>query len=152
MSFGPEGRGYDQNPWACCRCGRLRRMAETNDVPDFEALSTLPPDQLVLMVNLLKFRSEGGRESYRRYGEAVGPHLARVGAQVRYGGATPAVILGEGARPWWDAILVVEYPSPAAFVEMVTDPDYLQVHRHRVAALDRGDLIATTVWSPATGG
>jgi ABC-type taurine transport system substrate-binding protein len=26
------------------------------------------------------------------------------------------------------------------------------VHRHRVAALDRGDLIATTVWSPATGG
>jgi uncharacterized protein (DUF1330 family) len=127
-------------------------MTDSTDVPDFEALAALPPDQPVLMVNLLKFRSDGGLDSYRRYGEAVVPHLARVGGKVRYGGATPTVILGEDARPWWDAILVVEYPSPAAFVEMVTDPDYLQIHRHRAAALDRGDLIATTVWPPASAG
>jgi uncharacterized protein (DUF1330 family) len=127
-------------------------MTEPADIPDFEALSALPPDRPVLMVNLLQFRPGDGVDSYRRYGEAVVPHLTRVGAKVRYGGATPTVLLGEDTRPWWDAILVVEYPSPAAFIEMVTDPDYLQVHRHRAAALERGELIATTVWSPASAG
>jgi hypothetical protein len=27
--------------------------------------------------------------------------------------------LGDGEKPWWDAILVVEYPSPSAFIDMV---------------------------------
>ena len=55
-------------------------------------------------------------------------------------------MIGDGERPWWDAILVVEYPSPAAFLKMVADPDYLEVHKHREAALDRAELIATSRW------
>jgi hypothetical protein len=39
-----------------------------------------------------------------------------------------------GEKPWWDAIIVVEYPSPAAFLDMVSD---------------RGDLIATSIWTLA---
>ena len=72
--------------------------------------------------------------------------MERVGGEVRYGGAAPTVFIGDGERPWWDAILIVEYPSPSAFIEMVTDEDYLKVHEHRAAALDRGDLIATSAW------
>jgi hypothetical protein len=30
---------------------------------------------------------------------------------------------------------------------MVTDPDYAKVHELRVAALEHGDLIATSMWS-----
>ena len=52
----------------------------------------------------------------------------------------------DGARPWWDAILVVEYPSPQAFVDMVRDPAYQKVHEHRAAALEQGDLVATSQW------
>ena len=88
-------------------------------------------------------------QSYLRYAQEVAPHLERVGATVRYGGTAPAVIIGDGERPWWDAILIVEYPSPAAFIAMVTDEEYAEGGRHRAAALDRGDLIATSIWSAA---
>jgi uncharacterized protein (DUF1330 family) len=112
------------------------------------ALAARPADQPVVMVNLLRFRAEGGRESYLRYGQEVAPHLQRVGAAVRYLGTSPSVVIGDGERPWWDAILIVEYPSPAAFLDMVTDEEYLKVHEYRVGGLDRGDLIATSIWNP----
>ena len=37
------------------------------------------------------------------------------------------------------------YASPQAFIDMVSDPEYLKVHEHRVAALKHGDLIATSI-------
>jgi len=115
----------------------------------FAALAARPADAPVVMVNLLKFKTQGGLDSYQRYGREVAPHLERVGAAVRYAGTAPAVIIGEGERPWWDAILIVEYPTPQAFIDMVTTPEYAKVHEHRAAALERGDLIATSVWSVA---
>lgn len=114
-----------------------------------DTLAQLPPGDPVVMVNLLKFRPGGGREHYLRYAREAAPHLARVGARVRYGGMLPVNVIGNGEKPWWDAILVVEYPTPAAFLEMVGDPQYQRVHAHRAAALQRGDLIATTSWSLA---
>lgn len=115
----------------------------------FAALTARPADAPVLMVNLLKFKTQGGLESYQRYGQEAAPHLERVGATVRYAGTAPAVVIGDGERPWWDAILVVEYPTPQAFVDMVTTPEYAQVREHRDTALERGDLIATSTWSLA---
>ena len=114
------------------------------------ALTARPADAPVLMVNLLKFKASGGLESYQRYGREVAPHLDRVGATVRYAGTAPGVVIGDGERPWWDAILVVEYPTPQAIIDMVTTPEYAKVHEHRAAARQRGDLIATSAWSIAT--
>jgi uncharacterized protein (DUF1330 family) len=111
------------------------------------ALAARPADTPVVMINLLHFRPNGGLESYVRYTQEVAPHLQRVGGTVRYAGAAPSVVIGEGEKPWWDAIIVVEYPSPAAFLDMVTNKDYLKVHEHRAAGLDRGDLIATSTWT-----
>jgi uncharacterized protein (DUF1330 family) len=111
------------------------------------ALTARPADAPVLMVNLLKFKQPGGLQRYLQYGEEVAPHLERVGATIRYGGTAPAVVIGQGERPWWDAILIVEYPTPAAFIDMVTTEAYAKVHEHRAAALDRGELIATSAWS-----
>lgn len=115
----------------------------------FAALAALPADTPVVMVNLLQFNETGGRERYLRYGREVAPHLERVGATIRYTGTAPANVIGDGERPWWDAIVIVEYPSPAAFIEMVTDEGYQKVHEHRAAALEKGDLIATSAWELA---
>lgn len=125
------------------------RLSALEPTPEqFEALAARPPDEPVVMVNLLKFR-DGGERDYRRYMQAAGPHLQRVGGTVRYAGAAPDQVVGDGERPWWDAILIVEYPSPAAFTAMVTDEEYLKIHQHRVDALERGDLIATSTWALA---
>jgi uncharacterized protein (DUF1330 family) len=115
----------------------------------FAALAARPPDAPVVMINLLQFRADGGRESYLRYTREVAPHLQRVGGTVRYAGASPTVVIGDGEKPWWDALIVVEYPSPAAFLDMVADEEYLKVHEYRAAGLDRGDLIATSTWTMA---
>lgn len=96
----------------------------------FAALAARPADEPVVMVNLLRFKADGGRESYLRYPREVAPHLQRVGGTVRYAGASPSVVIGDGVKPWWDALIVVEYPSPAA-------------------GLDRGDLTAMSVWTMA---
>jgi uncharacterized protein (DUF1330 family) len=74
----------------------------------------------------------------------VQPHLARVGAEVVYGGPQQQMVIGDADRAWWDLIVVVRYPSPQAFMAMVADPEYQAVHEHRAAALERAELIATT--------
>jgi uncharacterized protein (DUF1330 family) len=129
---------------------RLAMSSSVEPTPEqFAALAARQAEQPVVMVNLLQFHTDGGRQSYLRYVQEAAPHLQRVGGTVRYAGVSPTVVIGDGEKPWWDAILVVEYPSPAAFLDMVTNEDYLKVHEHRVAALDRGDLIATSIWSLA---
>ncbi len=41
----------------------------------------------------------------------------------------------------WHAAAVVCYPSRARFLEMVSDPEYLETSRHRTAALADSRLI-----------
>ena len=113
-----------------------------------ETLLARPADAPVVMINLLKFR-DGGRQSYVRYVQEAASQLERVGGTVRYAGTSPSVVIGDGEKPGWDAILVVEYPSPAAFIDMVTNEEFAKVHQYREDALDRGDLIATSIWSLA---
>ena len=112
----------------------------------FAVLAARPADAPVVMVNLLKFKPEGGVESYLQYSQEVVPHLERVGARLRYAGGAPSVVIGDGERPWWDVVLIVEYPTPQAFIDMVTTREYAKVHEHRAAGLARGDLIATSTW------
>jgi uncharacterized protein (DUF1330 family) len=132
------------------RCKEIHMSTTLPTAEQFAALTSRPADAPVLMVNLLKFKATGGLESYLQYGREVAPHLERVGGTVRYAGAAPAVIIGDGERPWWDAILIVEYPTPQAFIDMVTTQEYAKVHERRAEALERGDLIATSAWSIAT--
>jgi uncharacterized protein (DUF1330 family) len=113
------------------------------------ALAARPADAPVVMVNLLKFETPGGRERYLEYGARVVPHLQSIGATVLFAGEAPTTVIGDGERPSWDAIILVQYPTPQAFLDMVTAEGYADVHEHRAAALERGDLIATSIWSIA---
>ncbi len=121
-------------------------MAVETTREQLAALRALPPDAPVFMVNLLRFKPDGGEARYQRYARDAAPHLARVGARPRFAGTAAGMIIGDDAEPWWDAILVVEYPTPSAFLAMVTDPAYGVVHEHRAAALERAELIPTSAW------
>ena len=103
-------------------------------------------DGAVVMVNLLAFDGDDGRESYRRYAREVQPHLDRVGAVIVYAGDAAQVVIGGESRPWWDAIVVVRYPSRARFLDMVRDPGYRAIAAHRTAALATSGLVATDPW------
>lgn len=107
------------------------------------ALSESTHQGRVQMVNLLQFTPDGGRASYERYASEVQPHLDAVGAKIVAYSATRQLVIGDGERPWWDAILTVEYPSIKAFVQMVLSEGYQAVADHRRNALTRAELVAT---------
>jgi uncharacterized protein (DUF1330 family) len=125
-------------------------MAITPSQAQIEQLvAAADPDEPVIMLNLLRFkdRADGiddglsGREAYERYGEATAPFLAQVGGRLLLAADAKQMVIGPEALEW-DMALMVEYPSRQKFLEMATDPGYLQVHEHRAAALADSRLIA----------
>ncbi len=111
-----------------------------DDLPGF---TTADPGGPVCMLNLVRFHPAGGRELFARYWEAVLPVGARYGAELVYFG-DGAVPLVSGAGRGWDAVLIVRYPSRQAFVDTVTDPDYLAAAHLRTEALIEAVLQPTT--------
>ena len=107
------------------------------------ALSELTDDGPVQMINLLQFNPDGGRSGYRRYLAEAQPHLARVGGRLVAHSTTRQVVIGEDEHTWWDEILTVEYPSLAAFLQMVSSESYQAIAHLRTCALARAQLIAT---------
>jgi uncharacterized protein (DUF1330 family) len=55
------------------------------------------------------------------------------------------VIAPEGEA--WDEVLLVQYPSRAAFLQMIARPDYQAAVPHRRAALLDSRLLATRPFS-----
>ncbi|MCH7958979.1 MAG: DUF1330 domain-containing protein [Candidatus Hydrogenedentes bacterium] len=105
-----------------------------------KAFQSMPCDGPIVMINLLKFKSDGGRELYAKYGENTMPLLAERGGRVLYQGKGRMTIIGEED---WDTVILVEYPSRDAFFDMVTSDAY-QTHVHyRTEALEDSRLICT---------
>ena len=100
------------------------------------------PGGPVVMLNLLRFR-EGGQDSYASYAAALSTtFLPRVGGEVLYAGDGSTALVAEDGQAW-DAVLLVRYPSRAAFSAMVADPDYQEVTHLRTEALAEAVLQAT---------
>jgi uncharacterized protein (DUF1330 family) len=116
--------------------------------PDtIRALATQGGDDApVVMLNLLRF-AEGGRETYEQYARAAQPFLAKAEAEVLYAGLGAQALVAEPGQSW-DAVIVVRYPSRAAFLRMVMDPGYLAITHLRTKALREAVLQPTTAWSP----
>jgi uncharacterized protein (DUF1330 family) len=94
-------------------------------------------DSPVTMLNLLRFKPDGGRERYLEYGTAVAPLLEKAGARVVFLGDSGLPLLGEGR---WDSVLLVEYPTGQAFLDMVASAEYQAIGHLRTEALEAGEL------------
>jgi uncharacterized protein (DUF1330 family) len=102
----------------------------------------------VVMLNLLRFKPDGGRDTYNSYATAIVPHLEKVGGQVVYFGTTGTALVAPSADTSWDAVLLVRYPSRQAFSAMVADPEYQQITHLRTEALDAAVLQPTRAVAP----
>jgi uncharacterized protein (DUF1330 family) len=89
------------------------------------------------MLNLLKFKPDGGREMYAQYAEHAGPCLKAVGGKVVYSAEGRMAVIGP---EHWDMILIVEYPSVEKFLEMATSEEYLKGVHLRTNSLEDSRL------------
>jgi uncharacterized protein (DUF1330 family) len=94
-------------------------------------------DAPVVMLNLLRFKPDGGQKRYAEYGAAVTPLLEKAGARVVFLGESALPLLGEGR---WDSVLLVEYPTGQAFLEMIASAEYQAIGHLRTEALEHGEL------------
>ena len=120
----------------------------------FDAFKDLPRDQPIEMLNLVRFRDLAeypsdhahagkglkGAEAYKKYGAETGPILAKVGGTILWRGTFEATLIGPTDEKW-DASFIARYPNAAAFLAMVTDPDYQKAVVHRQAAVLTSRLI-----------
>ena len=103
-------------------------------------------DGPIVMINLLKFKRTDGDDTtaaekqYERYMLHVSPMLEKVGGRLVWMADVDQVFIGTDADQW-DRVLLVEYPSRAAFFQMISDPAYMKVHKDRELALENSALL-----------
>jgi uncharacterized protein (DUF1330 family) len=89
----------------------------------YDAFLAQADDTPVVMLNLIRFQPDGGRQRYLQYLAMAKPILARFGARILFGG-DGLPVLTTGSHEAWDAVVLVQYPRRSAFADMVADPDY----------------------------
>ena len=128
-------------------------MAITPNRVQFEQLATAPDEGPVVMLNLLKFKPQAdegggsGADAYGRYKDAAVKMVEDRGGKLLWAGTGDQILIGDPSEDW-DVVALVEYPSRAAFIEMVTSPKYLEAHEHRESGLARTLLVACTQTNP----
>jgi uncharacterized protein (DUF1330 family) len=108
------------------------------------AIAASDEDGPVVMLNLNRYRD---REAYMRYGIVAAEVIARVGGEIAWHSTPRGIVVGE-ERDTWDEVIAVWYPSYAAFLALVNDPELQRVREHRLAGLER----AAVVCCPAGAG
>jgi uncharacterized protein (DUF1330 family) len=120
----------------------------------FDLFKSLPRDVPINMLNLLKFNEKAqypaehtdaahgwsGRRAYQEYGKTSGPIFQRVSGSIIWRGEMEAMVIGPADRNW-DMVFIARYPNSAAFMEMVTDPEYRKAVVNRQAAVMTSRLI-----------
>jgi len=135
--------------------------------PDREAWAQfrdLASDQPIHMLNLIKVKplatypedhpdhGKGvtGLEAYRAYGRTTAHILKRVGGMQIWAGKPQVMVTGPQSEAW-DIAFIAQYPSPAAFIEMVRDPEYRELVKHRTAGVEDSRLLRLDPVVPGEG-
>jgi uncharacterized protein (DUF1330 family) len=134
-------------------------MSIRPNADQFAELAAHPDDGPVVMLNLLKFKEQAsdfkaraddagdtaatGEQAYRAYGDTAVAMIEERGGQVIWAGRADQILIGDVTEDW-DQVLLVQYPSRAAFLDMVSQPAYLEAHEHRESGLERTVVVACT--------
>jgi uncharacterized protein (DUF1330 family) len=117
---------------------------------ELDALRKSTDDGPVTMLNLVKYRDRSldgqgtGREAYTRYTDVAGGLVEARGGKVLWAGLMAEAALNEGDRDAdWDWGLLVYYPSRAAFIDMVTSPEYLAANEHRRNGVEKHLILSS---------
>ncbi|MGH1451763.1 MAG: DUF1330 domain-containing protein [Paracoccaceae bacterium] len=121
------------------------------DKATFEAFKADDRAGPIHMLNLVKLKDTAtyedgttcsGAEAYAAYGRESQPVFDRLGGRIVWRGKMELMVIGpkDGSEAW-DLCFIAEYPSPAAFVEMVYDPLYRKAMRHRQAGVQTSRLV-----------
>ena len=111
------------------------------------------------MINLVRLNDQAtypdgrqatGAEAYASYGRESSPVFERVGGRIVWQGGFEQTLIGPGDERW-DLCFIAQYPSVAAFVEMIRDPAYRVAVVHRQAAVQDSRLIRTAPLQPGGG-
>ena len=130
----------------------------------WEVFKSLPRDQPIQMLNLIKLRPKAeyppdhpdygkdltGLDAYRAYGRTSAPVFARVGGKQVWAGKPQVMVTGPQGEAW-DLAFIAEYPSSAAFMEMVRDPEYREHVKHRTAGVADSRLLRLEPLTPGEG-
>lgn len=115
-----------------------------------ELVRSLPDAGPVVMVNLVRFRATSadgdgtGWDAYLRYSRLTMPLIKARGGSVVWAGKGEGLAFGHVAGGAWDYVVLVHYPSRAAFLDMMASEDYARANVHRENAVDDHVIIAST--------
>ncbi len=113
----------------------------------FAAIQSLPDNQPLSMLNLLKFKrleldEVDGKAAYKTYMKAAMPFIKAASATVIYYGKSLETFIGPENELEWDEILIVTYPTKHHFLNMLSHKDY--PHHLRTAAIKDSRLVVCT--------
>ena len=103
----------------------------------------------IQMLNLVRLRARAsypdgreatGAEAYKAYATESAPVFQRLGGAIVWRGKFEQMLIGP-AEERWDLCFIAQYPSLAAFVEMIRDPVYREAVKHRQAAVEDSRLV-----------
>jgi len=106
-----------------------------------QLIAGLPEKGAVVMVNLLRLRD---RAAYKRYSELTMPLIKARGGTVLWAGDGEAVAFGDAEADAWDYVVLVRYPTRAAFLDMMHSPEYAAANLHREQAVAKHVILAST--------
>jgi uncharacterized protein (DUF1330 family) len=143
-------------------------MTDSYIDPDREAwevFKSLPKDQPIQMLNLVRLKPKAeypadhpdhgkdltGLDAYRAYGRTTAHIFKRVGGRQVWVGKPQVMVTGPQVEAW-DIAFIAEYPTSGAFIEMVRDPEYRELVKHRTAGVvDSRLLRLAPVTTPGEG-
>jgi len=125
----------------------------------FAALTGQQIDGPLQMLNLIRLKKKvvypsgeraTGAEAYAAYGKASAPVFKRVGGKIVWRGDFRQMVIGP-ADEMWDIAFIAQYPTTAAFAEMLKDPEYQKAVSHRQAAVETSRLVCLTPGKKGSG-
>jgi uncharacterized protein (DUF1330 family) len=120
------------------------------DLLNVRGLRELEHQGPLVMLNLMRFRERSldgdgsGWDAYLRYSALTVPMIKARGGTLLWTGDAKAVALGREEGNQWDYVALVYYPDVAAFIDMMTSPEYeRRCDPHRTNGCAEHVIVAT---------